>query len=122
MPVDAAGATSTVVVAPTSSTNVVRVLAEDDAFVKSLPDKRRYRALTLSNSLTVLLASDPDADVEAGSVHVRAGHFDDPLHRPGLAHFHEHMLFLGTAKASFLGRSTSSSTSDGCSTNVRRRT
>ena len=54
--------------------------------------------MTLSNSLTVLLASDPSADVEAASVHVRAGHFDDPADRPGLAHFHEHMLFLGTEK------------------------
>ena len=74
------------------------LLADDDAFVKSLPDKRHYRAVTLSNSLTVLLASDPSADVEAASVHVRAGHFDDPADRPGLAHFHEHMLFLGTEK------------------------
>jgi insulysin len=80
-----------------TSSNVV-ILADDDSFVKSLPDKRHYRALTLSNSLTVLLASDPSADVEAASVHVRAGHFDDPIHRPGLAHFHEHMLFLGTEK------------------------
>ncbi|KAL7547250.1 hypothetical protein ACHAWF_010572 [Thalassiosira exigua] len=75
-----------------------RVLADDDRFVKSLPDKRSYRAATLANSLTVLLVSDPDADVEAASVHVRAGHFDDPPDRAGLAHFHEHMLFLGTEK------------------------
>lgn len=39
-----------------------------------------------------------DADVEAGSVHLKAGHFDDPSDRAGLAHFHEHMLFLGTDK------------------------
>ncbi|KAL3809582.1 hypothetical protein ACHAXA_005798 [Cyclostephanos tholiformis] len=74
------------------------ILADDDAFVKSLPDGRRYRALALPNGLIALLASDPNADVEAASVHVRAGHFDDPIHRPGLAHFHEHMLFLGTEK------------------------
>lgn len=42
--------------------------------------------------------SDPTTDTEAASVHVRAGHFDDPPHRAGLAHFHEHMLFLGTEK------------------------
>lgn len=74
------------------------ILANDDQFIKSLPDKRSYRAITLSNQLTVLLVSDPTTDVEAASVHVRAGHFDDPPNRAGLAHFHEHMLFLGTEK------------------------
>jgi len=29
---------------------------------------------------------------------VHSGHFQDPDARPGLAHFHEHMLFLGNAK------------------------
>lgn len=81
-----------------SGARMTVVLADDDAFIKSLPDKRSYRAITLPNSLTILLASDPTADVESASVHVRAGHFDDPPTRPGLAHFHEHMLFLGTAK------------------------
>lgn len=74
------------------------ILAEDDIFIKSLPDKRSYRALTLPNGLTCLLASDSATDVESASVHVRAGHFDDPADRAGLAHFHEHMLFLGTEK------------------------
>eukprot|EP00571_Detonula_confervacea_P002850 CAMPEP_0172329606 /NCGR_PEP_ID=MMETSP1058-20130122/60967_1 /TAXON_ID=83371 /ORGANISM="Detonula confervacea, Strain CCMP 353" /LENGTH=1213 /DNA_ID=CAMNT_0013046787 /DNA_START=164 /DNA_END=3805 /DNA_ORIENTATION=+ len=74
------------------------VLANDSEFIKSDPDKRQYRAITLPNQLTVLLASDPNTDVEAASVHVRAGHFDDPANRAGLAHFHEHMLFLGTGK------------------------
>eukprot|EP01082_Thalassiosira_pseudonana_P014750 g13239.t1 g13239 contig8:228642-231771(-) len=87
------------------------ILAQDSQFIKSLPDKRQYRAITLPNSLTVLLTSDPNTDVEAASVHVRAGHFDDPANRAGLAHFHEHMLFLGTEKypkeeeyEGFLGR------------------
>ena len=87
------------------------ILANDEEFVKSQPDKRSYRAITLPNQLTVLLASDPTTDVEAASVHVRAGHFDDPPNRAGLAHFHEHMLFLGTEKypkeeeyEDFLGR------------------
>mmetsp|Transcript_5240 Transcript_5240/g.7540 ORF Transcript_5240/g.7540 Transcript_5240/m.7540 type:complete len:1284 (-) Transcript_5240:110-3961(-) len=68
-------------------------------FLKSEPDNREYRSITLkSNNLEVLLCSDPQTDVEAGAVHVRAGHFNDPPHRAGLAHFHEHMLFLGTEK------------------------
>jgi insulysin len=72
------------------------ILADDKDFVKPLPDKRQYRALKLNNGLQVLLVSAPESDVEAGSIHVQAGHFNDM--RPGLAHFHEHMLFLGTEK------------------------
>lgn len=75
-----------------------RVIAIDEQFIKSEPDKRQYRSILLANNLQVLLVSDPNTDVEAGSVHLQTGHFDDPVHRPGLAHFHEHMLFLGTLK------------------------
>ena len=70
-----------------------KIIATDDQFIKSLPDKRSYRVITLSNQLTVLLTSDPMTDVESASVHVRAGHFDDPVNRAGLAHFHEHVSF-----------------------------
>ena len=72
------------------------ILANDEEFIKPLPDKRHYRAILLPNGLRALLVSSPQSDVEAGALHVQAGHFDDL--RPGLAHFHEHMLFLGTAK------------------------
>lgn len=74
-----------------------KVLAQDDDFIKPSLDKRQYRSITLPhNNLQVLLVSDPQTDVEAGAVHIKAGHFDDPIHRPGLAHFHEHMIFLGS--------------------------
>jgi len=75
------------------------VIADDDAFVKPLPDKRQYRSIRLgSNLLQVLLISDPNTDTEAAAVHLRSGHFHDPINRAGLAHFHEHCLFLGTNK------------------------
>lgn len=67
-------------------------------FTKPLSDNRKYASVTLDNGLEVLLVSDPDTDVEAGAVHVKAGHCMDPEDRKGLAHFHEHMLFLGTEK------------------------
>lgn len=59
-------------------------------------DNRAYRALTLDNGLKVLLVQDKDSTKAAASMAVNAGHFDDPLDRQGLAHFLEHMLFLGT--------------------------
>lgn len=65
---------------------------------KSPSDEKEYRALTLPNGLRVLLASDPKADTAAAALNVRVGHFSDPDDIPGLAHFCEHMLFLGTKK------------------------
>src|SRR4051794_7032708 len=61
-------------------------------------DKRSYKHVTLSNKLSCLLVSDPEADKSAASVTVHVGAIQDPKNRPGLAHFLEHMLFMGTDK------------------------
>lgn len=59
-------------------------------------DERDYRVLTLENGLTALLVSDPEADKAAVSLNVSVGSAQDPEDLAGLAHFLEHMLFLGT--------------------------
>ena len=59
-------------------------------------DSRDYRVLTLENGLTALLVSDPEADKAAASMNVSVGSAQDPEDLAGLAHFLEHMLFLGT--------------------------
>jgi insulysin len=59
-------------------------------------DHRRYHYLELANRLKVLLICDPETDKSAASLAVNTGHFDDPADRQGMAHFLEHMLFLGT--------------------------
>ena len=59
-------------------------------------DHRRYHYLELANRLRVLLICDPETDKSAASLAVNTGHFDDPVDRQGMAHFLEHMLFLGT--------------------------
>jgi secreted Zn-dependent insulinase-like peptidase len=61
-------------------------------------DTREYRALRLDNGLRVLLISDPATDKAAASLDVNVGSSSDPKDREGLAHFLEHMLFLGTEK------------------------
>jgi secreted Zn-dependent insulinase-like peptidase len=66
--------------------------------VQSPNDDLRYRLLTLENELHVLLISDPDTPKAAASLDVRVGSGDNPPGRGGLAHFLEHMLFLGTDK------------------------
>ena len=64
----------------------------------SAQDDREYRALTLPNRLEVLLIHDANTDKGSAALDVNVGHFKDPAEFPGLAHFCEHMLFLGTKK------------------------
>ncbi|OCH24486.1 peptidase M16 [Aliivibrio fischeri] len=61
-------------------------------------DKKHYRLIELDNKLPVLLIQDETAPRSAAALSVNVGHFDDPDDRQGLAHFLEHMLFLGTQK------------------------
>jgi len=61
-------------------------------------DKRRFEYFELPNGLQALIISDPEAQKAAAALDCRVGHFSDPPEVPGLAHFCEHMLFLGTKK------------------------
>ncbi|KAG7364481.1 secreted/periplasmic Zn-dependent peptidase, insulinase-like protein [Nitzschia inconspicua] len=117
--------TSSFSTSPGSTTSTTTILADASDFIKPDRDLREYRYIRLPNNLQALLVStakaaseevhgdkeeelnddydDEDDDssaaaaqVEAAAVHVQAGHFDDTI--PGLAHFNEHMLFLGTEK------------------------
>ncbi len=66
--------------------------------IKSDNDTRDYEWLTLENGLQALLVSDPKATKAAAALDVNVGAEADPQERQGLAHFLEHMLFLGTKK------------------------
>jgi hypothetical protein len=66
---------------------------------KSPNDAREYRYLTLPNQLRVLLVSDSATDKSAAALSVYRGSFHEPDTRPGLAHFLEHMLFIGKSIA-----------------------
>ncbi|UYV75846.1 IDE, partial [Cordylochernes scorpioides] len=61
-------------------------------------NERSYRGLELANGLKVILISDPTTDKSAAAMDVNVGYMCDPEEIPGLAHFCEHMLFLGTEK------------------------
>ena len=74
----------------------VRVCAVE--IERSPADTRDYRSVMLDNGLQALVVSDPDADKAAAALDVNTGSANDPEDRPGLAHFLEHMLFLGTEK------------------------
>jgi insulysin len=66
--------------------------------VTSANDDYQYRLLTLDNEMQVLLISDPGTPKAAASLDVMVGSGNNPPQRSGLAHFLEHMLFLGTDK------------------------
>jgi len=70
----------------------------ESLIAKSAEDHRLYRGLQLDNGLKVLLISDSQTDKSAAAMDVHIGYMSDPSELPGLAHFCEHMLFLGTEK------------------------
>jgi insulysin len=61
-------------------------------------DQSAYRRFVLPHGMKVLLLSDPKLNVASAAVAVGVGSLSDPPSRPGLAHYLEHMLFLGTEK------------------------
>ncbi|MFQ6023797.1 MAG: insulinase family protein [Acidiferrobacterales bacterium] len=69
-----------------------------DNVVKSQNDPRQYESFRLPNQLRVLVVSDPETDRAAAAMDVFVGSSRNPEDRQGLAHFLEHMLFLGTEK------------------------
>lgn len=83
--------------APAAETSP-KATGNDGQPIVSPNDTRHYRTLTLDNGLEVLLISDPDADKAAAAMNVAVGSDQNPDATPGLAHFLEHMLFLGTDK------------------------
>lgn len=74
------------------------VIVDNAAVVKPDVDDRSYRIITLKNGLTALLINDPTTDKSAAALDVNVGSYNDPKDLPGLAHFCEHLLFLGTEK------------------------
>ena len=61
-------------------------------------DKRESKTFSIENGLDILLISDPDVHRSAAALSVGVGHLHDPVEKQGLAHYLEHMLFLGTKK------------------------
>jgi insulysin len=68
-------------------------------FLNSVQAKdRQTRILALENGLDVLLIHDAEVHRSAAALAVGTGYYYDPKDQNGLAHYLEHMLFLGTKK------------------------
>jgi insulysin len=71
-----------------------------DTIKKSDIDTWNYRGLELANGMLCVLISHSNIDKAAAALNVEIGSFADPNDVPGIAHFLEHMLFMGSTKVS----------------------
>ena len=69
---------------------------QQEQIIKPLQDKNDYKFLHLPNGLEILLIQKHDTIKSALSLTINTGFYDDPEEFPGIAHFLEHMLFMGT--------------------------
>tara|TARA_B110000003_G_scaffold144631_1_gene145714 strand:+ start:1641 stop:4424 length:2784 start_codon:yes stop_codon:yes gene_type:complete len=65
---------------------------------KSPSDPRKYSTFTLKNGIEVVTVSDPKLTTSAVTLSVGVGQFQDPENAQGIAHFLEHMIFMGSEK------------------------
>ena len=63
---------------------------------RSLHDHRDYRYFKLQNNIKVLVVKDEHSKTSSANCYVKSGSLNDPDDVNGIAHFCEHMLFLGT--------------------------
>ena len=61
-------------------------------------DEREYRVIKLENELSALLVRDTGTNKSSAALAAHVGSFRDPADYQGLAHFCEHMLFMGSKK------------------------
>ncbi|WDE03667.1 insulinase family protein [Thalassomonas viridans] len=81
-----------------SSAPQVSAALLSDTFITSPNDNRSYQTLKLDNQIEVVLVSDPSAEKSAAALSVGVGLLHDPMSQQGMAHYLEHMLFLGTER------------------------
>ncbi|KAJ2712614.1 metalloprotease, partial [Coemansia spiralis] len=65
---------------------------------QSESDTREHRLIRLPNNLVAVCVHDLDASAAAAVLSVNVGNMANPPELPGMAHFLEHMLFMGTKK------------------------
>ena len=90
----------------TENTKSVAISTQPKAqseIVKSPIDSRDYASIVLDNQLEIILVSDPSIEKSAVALSVAVGSLQEPKESGGLAHYLEHMLFLGTTSYPIVG-------------------
>src|SRR2546425_955815 len=62
----------------------------------SVNDKLNYRMITLKNKLQIFFVQNKDSNISSASLYVSVGNIDNPPDIDGMAHYLEHMLFMGS--------------------------
>ncbi|MBD1583069.1 insulinase family protein [Pseudoalteromonas sp. S16_S37] len=78
--------------------NPIATTLVSEKLVISPNDNRNYLTMTLDNGIDVILVSDPSVEKSAAALSVGVGLLHDPMSQQGMAHYLEHMLFLGTER------------------------
>lgn len=78
-----------------SSYEVIPDEAKVPVLSPSLKEQKMLK-IRLSNGLEAVLVSNPTVDMSSANMTVKRGSWSDPEDHPGMAHFVEHMVFLGT--------------------------
>ena len=65
---------------------------------KAPSDTREYGTFTLKNGIEVVTVSDKNLATSAATLSVGVGQFQDPDDAQGIAHYLEHMIFMGSKK------------------------
>ncbi len=66
--------------------------------IKPPLDHKIYKSVHLNNGIETVIIYDKDSPICSATLVVNIGFSSDPKSIPGLAHFLEHMLFMGTKK------------------------
>jgi len=68
---------------------------ESSKIIKPIGHSRKYENIVLNNEIECVIVSDKNSKTSSCCVVVNTGYYDDPDEFPGLAHFVEHLLFMG---------------------------
>jgi secreted Zn-dependent insulinase-like peptidase len=59
-------------------------------------DKLNYRTIELKNKMKIFFIQDVETNISSANMYVNVGTIDNPHDIPGMAHYLEHMLFMGS--------------------------
>jgi insulysin len=87
----------------TDSSNMHQILESISPYIKKINgvyvpknDKFIYKILTLENKLQIFFVQNEESNISSASMYVGVGNIDNPKDIPGMAHYLEHMLFMGS--------------------------
>ena len=77
---------------------ILSLSVSSETINKSPSDPRSYETFFLKNGIEVITISDANLAVSAATLSVGVGAYQDPENAQGIAHFLEHMIFMGSEK------------------------